>query len=555
MFLLVMVMWSCSVLFAQDSWVKTFGVIGESDHSYSVTKTQNGGYCLTGRTTTFYNTPNGNLARSFDVIVVRCDSVGNIVWTTSFGGTDDDCGYSIVTTFDNGFILTGTTRSFDGDFEGMSKGVNNNGVNTDEIFVVRLDSNGKIVWKKTFGGTNQDDGKSLRITSDDGVILTGQTCSNDGDFDGLNKGCDVFVMKLDSSGEIVWKKIIGYSSDTTGGGRGNSIVVTPDSGLVVIGDYVVMTVNQRKVDVFVVKLDYNGKVLWKKTFGGSEDDIGESINVTTDGSLVITGWSHSNNGDFVGLNRDFLRPEIRNDIFVFKLDSLGKLVWKKSFGGRSKDESYSITNNDDNSCTITGRTSSSDGDFEGLNRRGNSGSSGPWDLFVIRIESDGNTRWKKVYGGTNNEDGSSVVSSRNGASVITGSFNSYDYDFDGLYRKAGTGRVSEPPDIFLIKLDSNGILNSTTSVNDESTSSTKLFVSPNPLSSSSTITYTIQKPSRVRIELMNTLGQVSDVVFDGYSESGTHSLSLNTTSITSGMYWFRMTNGTGVQTTQVSVVR
>ncbi|MFM8770568.1 MAG: T9SS type A sorting domain-containing protein, partial [Candidatus Kapaibacterium sp.] len=134
-----------------------------------------------------------------------------------------------------------------------------------------------------------------------------------------------------------------------------------------------------------------------------------------------------------------------------------------------------------------------------------------------------------------------------GGFVLTGWTYSYDGDFEGMNKGSS--------DIFVMKLDSNGNLTPSTSVNEQTSTSTSLLVSPNPLSTSSTITYTIDTPSLVRVELMNSLGQVIEVVFDGYRDSGTHGLPLNVSSLTSGMYYVRLTGETGVQTTQVCVVR
>jgi len=180
-------------------------------------------------------------------------------------------------------------------------------------------------WKKTFGGGWGDWGNSITTTSDGGILITGETLSCDGDFKGLNKGSE-------------W-------------------------------------------DVFVIKLDRDGKVLWKKVFGGIDSEWGHSITTTWDGGILITGETLSNDGDFEGMKKGYY------DIFVIKLDKDGKVLWKKLFGGSQKDEGHSITTTEDGGILITGGTDSFDGDFEGMSK-------GPGDIFVIKLDKDGNLNTK-----------------------------------------------------------------------------------------------------------------------------------------------------------------
>ena len=271
-----------------------------------------------------------------------------------------------------------------------------------------------------------------------------------------------------------------------------------------------------------------------KTFGGSLDDRGYSITATSDEGYVLTGYTGSNDGDFKGTNRS------GSDIFVIKLDSRGDVQWSKTFGGSSYDVGRSITISPDEGCVLTGETMSSDGDFEGMGK-------GDWDIFVVKLNSNGEVIWKKTFGGIGFESGRSITTTSDDGILITGGTSSNDGDFNRM-NKGGY-------DIFIMKLDTDGYYTPSTSIDEQTSTSTPLLVTPNPLSTSSTITYTLDTSSLVRIELMNTLGQVVDVVFAGYRESGTHGLPLNVSSLTSGMYSVRMTSDFGVHTTQVCVVR
>jgi len=512
----------------QNTWVKTFGG-NNLDHGRSITTTTDGGYVLTGYTWSNNGDFSGMNKGYGDIFIMKLNSNGETVWKKTFGGSNLDNGSSIVTTNDGGYVLTGETRSNDNDFNGMSKG-------SVDIFVIKLNSSGETVWKKTFGGSINEGGQSITTTNDGGYVLTGYTTSNDGDFSGMNKGnYEIFVIKLNSSGETVWKKTFGGSREE----GGTSITTTNDGGYVLTGwtysnDGDFNGMNKGNYDIFVIKLNSNGETVWKKTYGGSSRDEGRSIITTTDGGYVLTGWTYSNDGDFSGMNKgDY-------EIFVMKLNSNGEIEWKKTFGGSGTDWGFSITTTNDGGYVLTGYTKSNDGDFSGMNK-------GDRDIFVMKLNSNGDTVWKKAFGGSNLDNGSSIVTTNDGGYVLTGETRSNDGDFNGMSK----GSV----DIFVIKLNSNGNLNNTTSINEFNDPITTLSVHPNPFSNSTTVSYKVNTPSNVRIELLNTLGQTIEVLREDYSDIGTYQLPLNVSTLSSGMYSVRMRSGSMSEVVPVWVVR
>ena len=157
------------------------------------------------------------------VLLFTVDGLGQNTWVKTYGGSEWDEGNSIVPTSDGGYVLTGFTISNDGDFSGLNNGVKG----SDDICVVRIDKLGHIVWKKIIGGSSLDKSYSITTTSDGGFVLTGQTFSNNGDFGGINKGdYDIFIMKLNSNGDILWKRTYGGSFNEVG----YSITTTNDGG-------------------------------------------------------------------------------------------------------------------------------------------------------------------------------------------------------------------------------------------------------------------------------------------------------------------------------------
>jgi uncharacterized delta-60 repeat protein len=241
------------------SWAKTIGGTN-SDFGYSIQQTSDGGYIITGYTSSFG-------AGNSDVFVIKLDSSGNLSWAKTIGGTNSDFGYSIQQTSDGGYIITGYTSSF--------------GAGGDDVFVIKLDSSGNLSWAKTIGGTNSDLGYSIQQTSDGGYIITGGSVSFGPRYS------DVFVIKLDSSGNLSWAKTIGG----TNGEIGHSIQQTSDGGYVITG--FTESFGAGNLDVFVIKLDSSGNLSWAKTIGGRYFDLGRSIQQTSDGGYVITGFTES----------------------------------------------------------------------------------------------------------------------------------------------------------------------------------------------------------------------------------------------------------------------
>ncbi len=512
----------------QNTWVKTYGG-SESEGGCSITYTSDGGYIVTGYTYSNNGDFNGMNKGSGDIFVMKLNSFGEVEWEITLGGELYEQGYSITTTNDGGYIISGFTYSNNGDFSGMNNGFH-------DIFVIKLNTTGKVQWKKTFGGNLPDGSKSLVTTKDNGYILTGFSYSNNNDFNGMNKGSsDVFVIKLNFDGDLIWKKTFGGSEDDSG----NSIITTNDGGFVITGNTYSNNLNfnlkkNDSSDIFVMKIDSDGDILWNKILGGSGNELGNSITSTSDDGYVLTGTTSSNDGDFNGMNKG------NQDIFVVKLDSIGNIEWKKTFGGSGNEQGNTITTTDDGKFLFTGVTTSIDGDFVSLKPEGN-------NIFVMLLEPTGDTVWNRTFGGSGFDYGWSITTTTDGGFVLTGRTFSNDGDFSGMNKGSS--------DLLVMKLDSNGNLNNTSSINEFSEPTTTLSVHPNPFHNSTTVSYKVDTPSNVRIELLNTLGQTVEVLREDYTDIGTYQLPLNVSTLSSGMYSVRMKSGSMSEVVPVWVVR
>ena len=236
-------------------WDKTFGGI-ENDSSYCIQQTTDGGYIITGYTFSFG-------AGSDDVWLIKTDNNGNIVWNKTFGGTKYECGKYVQQTSDGGYIITGYTFSF--------------GAGSDDVWLIKTDNNGNMMWNKTFGGTDSDTSVCVQQTTDDGYIITGDTYSFD---TGSN---DIWLIKTDSNGNKIWDKTFGGESYEWG----VCVQQTTDGGYIMIGT--TSSFGGGETDIWLIKTDSNGNKTWDRTFGGTHYEFGMYVQQTTDDGYILLG--------------------------------------------------------------------------------------------------------------------------------------------------------------------------------------------------------------------------------------------------------------------------
>ncbi|MBW6482295.1 MAG: T9SS type A sorting domain-containing protein [Vicingaceae bacterium] len=428
-------------------WQKSLGGSGD-DFGHSIQQTIDGGYIVAGNSNSTDGDATGNHG-GWDYWIVKLDNIGTIEWQQSLGGSGNDFGWSIQQTTDGGYIVAGSSNSTDGDVTG-----NNGGA---DYWVVKLSNLGAITWQKNIGGTGNDEAISIQQTTDGGYIVTGSSISTDGDVTGNNGGQDYWVVKLDSTGTIIWQKSLGGS----GSDVATSIQQTTDGGYIVVGFSFSsdgdLTVNYGFRDYWVVKLDDTGSITWQKSLGGTLLDEAFSVQQTTDGGYVVAGRSRSTNGDVTG-NHGFY------DYWVVKLSSSGAIIWEKSLGGTGWDHGFSIQQATDGGYVVAGYSNSTDGDVTG-----NHGISD--DYWIVKLSNTGSIIWQKSLGGTGNDVGQSIQQTLDGGYIITGYSNSTDGDVTGNHGVY---------DYWVVKLSATVGVNEITAFNEFS-------IYPNPTSSQITL--------------------------------------------------------------------
>ena len=388
-------------------WSKTFG--GSSfDNAWRIIKSGDGNFYIGG----YIESVDGDIEENNGVIdywIIKNDEGGDLLWVKNFGGTSVDILTTILATNDSGFIAGGYTYSNDGDVSG------NHG--STDYWVIKVDAEGNLQWQRTYGGSSTDILRSINITSDEGYILTGDARSDDGDISehhGTTDESDYWIVKIDSEGEIEWEHSYGGTDDD----EPKSMLVLSNGDLVVSGwsksNDDDISFNHGDRDVWVLKLDAYGNILWEKSYGSNGDDYCYSSVCTNANNLIFSGSTDSNNGDVTGYHGGFY------DVWVFMTDSVGNLEWSKTYGGNDEEQSFDIVRTVDSNFIFTGYSFSSDDDVL-INY-------GEDDAWVVKIDSLGNLIWQLSLGGTDRDQLYSIIEADEDTYMLAGATLSTDGD-------------------------------------------------------------------------------------------------------------------------------
>lgn len=449
-----------------------------------------------------------------DFWVLKLDNVGNILWQKSYGGSDVDFLYKIVTTADGGFAVTGFSMSnISGNKTEDSKG-------EQDYWFVRLDSDGNILWDKTLGGAEMDVAITIVELEDGGFFLGGLSESNiSGDKSENSIGLeDFWLVKLNESGEIVWDKTIG--------GSGPDFLV--EVVYIAENEYFLVGFSQSDIsgqksensrgedDFWVVSIDSLGNVNWDKTIGGNSSDRAYSSFVDEGGNVIIGGYSESGISGEKSEESKGLK-----DYWIIKIDTEGELIWDKTIGGSNTDWFSSIKKAHGDGYIVSGHTRSPvSGD-----KSENSSDDSFWVVKTGLCEAINND----VY-----EEGGTIYATETGyiyqwincnsdtSVIVEANDQSYTPDLDGNYAviiSDGECQViSDCIDYTALSLEKN----------DQNF----LLIFPNPFEDFLTINYS----SPVYVRLTNVLGEI-------VLTSSENELSLD--HLTSGIYVVHVFNGQG----------
>jgi len=385
----------------------TFGG-SNKDWGRSVQQTTDGGYIITGETSSFGDGVSA-------VYVIKTDGSGTEQWSQTYGDYDA-AGYSVQQTTDGGYIITGYTETL--------------GNGGSDVYLLKTDGSGDSLWTKTFGGQSAfisgDEGYSVQQTTDGGYIITGKKQVGLDDW-------DAYLIKTDGNGVEQWSQTFGGTEEEWG----NSVQQTTDGGYIITGR--IESFGNGNCDVYLIKTNGNGTEEWSQTFGGVSYDFGSSIQQTTDGGYIITGYTESfGNGG--------------SDVYLIKTNGNGTEQWSQTFGGASFDWGTSVQQTTDGGYIITGYR-------ESLGTQGATG----YDVYLIKTNGNGTEQWSQTFGGVWPDGGYSVQQTTDGGYIITGRTGSFGNGYEDFYliKTDGSGNITST---FNIPINPNRKLQKTVDV-------------------------------------------------------------------------------------------
>jgi hypothetical protein len=451
------------------NWAKNLGSSIGGNYGISITVDATGNVFTTGYfsgTVDFDPGPGvANLVSpggAYDVFITKFDPSGTFVWAVNMGNSSNDGGYSIAVDAAGNVFTTGYfqgTVDFD---PGPSVYTLSTVGGVDDIFICKLDVSGNFLWAKSIGDTGFDVGNDICVDAAGNVYTTGYF-EGVVDFDpgaGVYTltsagSTDIFVSKLDASGNFVFAKNMGGA----GGDAGNAITLDGVGNIYVTGPFMFAadfdpspsTFNLNswgQHDIFVSKLNSQGDLVWAKQIGGPGNDYSKDLLVDPSGNIYSTGQFESTVDFDTGIGTYTLASAGSFDVFLNKLDATGSFLWAKRMGGVNEDRSNCIAFDANFNVHAIGF-------FEGTNDFDpgagvyNLTSAGPFDVFIWKLDVSGLFNWARRVGGAGGELGNGITIDGIGNLFATGSFaNTVDFDpSTAVFNISSYG----PSDIFILK--------------------------------------------------------------------------------------------------------
>ena len=351
-----------------------------------------------------------------EVFILKFDAARELEWRKKFGGSWDDFGIQIKPLAAGGYIVLGYTGSpNNGDVSGVH-GIPIVSVPAD-IWLLKLDNNGNLLWQKCLGGTGIDLPGSIALTASGGFIVSGYTASNDGDVSGNHGGGDTWIVELNATGNVLWQKCYGGSAKEGTG----FIKPVPGGGYIFTtatnstnGD---VTANNLE-DIWLVRIDPVGNIIWQKCYGGSSPETPCNVLPLNDG-FVVGGTTYSN--DWLINNHG------QSDAWMLKTDLNGNLLWQNTYGGNYTDYGKAIIQAADGGFLMAG---GSDSFF------GSCFNKGEEDFWIVKTDNAGNLQWQKTQGGTKIDFASGIREAPDGLLYVTGYELSDDRDVIGHHNSS-----------------------------------------------------------------------------------------------------------------------
>ncbi len=499
---------------AQTTFQKVYGGTA-MDNGNAVRKTFDQGYIIAGTTTSY-----GSGGR--DILVIKTNSTGDTIWTKTFGGAiDNEYGFCVQQTTDSGYVVSGVAASFN-DVSG-------------DMYIIKLNASGDTLWTRTYGGIGYEWGAFINQTNDGGYIIAGQTPAFGAG------GFDAYLVKTDAQGNIIWTKTYGASALEIG----SSVQQTADGGYILTGQ--TDSYGAGSGDFLLLKTDASGNTQWTKAYGIAGTEAGVSVKQTTDGGYIIGGTSENTLGP--------LGP----DMCLIKTNSTGDTLWSKLYGGPLIDECYEVIQASDGGYIMCGKSFS----FS---------ASGDYDVYVVKTDTQGIVQWSKTYGSSasssSNEIGNSIDQTNDGGYIIVGeSMFGFGVGVRNVYliktdasgnSNCNEGNPSTVSSIFTpgviappLQSASGGVVTYPTTIVNAGTTQTNLCLTtsiksnsiqnfhafPNPFEREINLMFDLTDSKIIRISITDMLGNEIKSFNLNELKAGYQHVSLELSAITNGIYF------------------
>ena len=393
----------------KDYWAAVIGG-DDYDSSENICATRDNGYAITGFSWSH------SLANHWNFWVIKLNRFGQVEWQRSYGNEVSESGEkqkmrtsqygytvrwggkAIVSTDDGGYLLGGPLYF---------------GPDDAELWLVKLDSKGKIKWQYTLGGHDYEWFHWMEQTSDGGFIVAGLTQSfGEG-------GTDLWLIKLKALGEVEWQK----AYQTSGNLSLVEVHQTEDGGFIGVGN-IYSPEYEFKSDFLVMKFSASGEVQWAWRYGGDLEERARSIIQTSDGGYLVAGSSRSFGAG-------------SQDIWLLKLNAQGQVEWQRCYGGEKDDSASVVRAGISGGYVVVGETYSF--------------GSGGQDIITFKLNKNGLIEWQKAYGGNEDEAVYSLVVSENDGYVLSGETYSYGRGKNDAFvlKMSPTGEIPYLPELII----------------------------------------------------------------------------------------------------------
>jgi predicted secreted protein len=447
-------------------WSHTYGG-NFDDRAYAITPTDDDGFLLAGYAASYGS-------GGFDVWLVKVNAQGDSLWSHSYGGGYEDAAYCLTPSGDGGFLIAGGTHSF--------------GAGNEDMWLIKVNAQGDSLWSRTYGGYFDERAYSIIPSGDGGFLLAGSTTTfGSGNF-------DMWLVKVNAQGDSLWSR-------TFGGGFidiAHAIISSGDGGFLMAG--MTSSFGAGNYDFWLMKVDDQGDSLWSRTYGGSFNDYGYSISSAGDGGFLLLGYTMSFGAGY-------------QDVWLVKVSAQGDSLWSHTYGGAFDETAFSLIPTRDNAFMLGGWTTSF--------------GAGGYDMWLVKVNSQGDSLWSHTYGGSFWEYSFSLLACSDGGILSVGGTDSF-----------GSGSY----DMWLMKLEGSG-----TAVEPSSQIQPSSFAlypcHPNPFNPYTVASYKLPAASQVTLKVYDTAGRLVATLVDRWMQVGEHQTTFDGAHLSSGVYLAKLQAG------------